>query len=52
MLETTMAMCKACADECMMHAEMSEHCKMCAQACMQCMEACEAMLTSMKAMAS
>lgn len=50
MLETTIAMCKACAAECMMHADMREECRMCAQACMECQKACEAMLMSMKSM--
>ena len=50
-LEATMMMAKACADECMMHAEIIDHAKMCAQVCMNCMTACEAMMNSMKSMA-
>ena len=35
MMQTTIMMCRACSAECMMHAEMSEHCRMCAMACDQ-----------------
>ncbi|WP_240665963.1 hypothetical protein [Agromyces sp. LHK192] len=51
MMESTMAMCRACSAECMMHAEMSEHCRMCAMACDQAAMALEKMLDSMKGMA-
>ena len=47
MLEATMMMCRACADECMMHADMSADCKMCAEVCRQCAAACQAMIDSM-----
>lgn len=50
MCEAMMTMAKACADECMKHGEMPTM-AMCAQACTECASACEAMLTSMKAMA-
>ncbi|GAA4697283.1 four-helix bundle copper-binding protein [Pseudonocardia yuanmonensis] len=36
--------CTACGDECERHAEMHEHCKICAQACRRCSEACQALL--------
>jgi hypothetical protein len=49
-METTMAMCRACSAECMMHAEMSEHCRMCAMACDQAAMALEKMLGSMREM--
>jgi len=48
MLQATMMMTRACANECMMHAEMSDHAKMCAEVCMNCASACEAMMASMK----
>jgi hypothetical protein len=47
MLEATMMMCRACATECMMHAEMSDHCKMCAEVCTNAVAACEAFKASM-----
>ncbi|QAY75079.1 aldehyde dehydrogenase [Agromyces protaetiae] len=50
MMESTMAMCRACSAECMMHAEMSEHCRLCAMACDQAAMALEKMLGSMREM--
>jgi len=47
MMQTTIAMCRACSAECMQHAEMSEHCRMCAMACDQCAAAMEKMMGSM-----
>jgi hypothetical protein len=47
MLEATMMMCRACADECMTHAEMSDHCRMCAEVCTNAVAACEALKASM-----
>jgi hypothetical protein len=32
--------CRACADECMLHADMHEHCRRCAEACTRCGQAC------------
>ncbi|WP_241975484.1 MULTISPECIES: hypothetical protein [unclassified Cryobacterium] len=49
-MDACMKMCMACAAECMMHAEMSEECKMCAEACRQCAAACERMMSAMKSM--
>jgi uncharacterized membrane protein len=34
------AVCKACGDECASHAEMHEHCRICADACRACERAC------------
>jgi hypothetical protein len=51
MLRATIAMCTACAAECGMHADMHEHCAMCAQACRDCIAACENLLAAMPAMA-
>ncbi|ROQ04950.1 MULTISPECIES: four-helix bundle copper-binding protein [unclassified Curtobacterium] len=43
-LEACLAACKACGDECAQHADMHEHCKICADACRRCEEACTALL--------
>lgn len=51
MMNACMMMGTACADECMMHAEMSPSCAMCAQVCMNMVAACEKMMSSMKTMA-
>jgi len=32
--------CQTCADECAQHADMHEHCRICAEACRRCEEAC------------
>jgi hypothetical protein len=34
------AVCQACGDECASHAEMHEHCRICADACRACEKAC------------
>ena len=47
MMQTTIMMCRACSAECMMHAEMSEHCRLCAMACDQAVMAMEKMMGSM-----
>jgi hypothetical protein len=38
--------CKACGDECAGHADMHEHCRVCAQACRDCERACRAALSA------
>jgi hypothetical protein len=50
MMQSTVMMARACSAECMMHAEMSEHCRMCAMACDQAVMAMEKMMGSMKGM--
>ncbi|HET8779761.1 MAG TPA: hypothetical protein VFM66_06785 [Agromyces sp.] len=50
MMQTTVMMCRACSAECMKHAEMSEHCRMCAMACDQAVMAMEKMMGAMKEM--
>jgi hypothetical protein len=40
LLEACRAACSACGTECGSHAEMHEHCRVCADACRQCEEAC------------
>ncbi len=47
MLQATITMCGACAEECMTHADMSDDCRMCAEACRQCAMACQKMMDSM-----
>lgn len=41
--------CQLCAAECEEHAEMHEHCRVCADACRQCEAACNEMLTALAA---
>jgi hypothetical protein len=36
--------CRACGEECGRHAEMHQHCQICAEACRNCADACEAAL--------
>ena len=40
LLEACAATCKSCADECERHAEMHEHCRVCAEATRRCEQAC------------
>ncbi|HEX6869775.1 MAG TPA: four-helix bundle copper-binding protein [Micromonosporaceae bacterium] len=39
--------CKTCGDECGAHANMHEHCRVCAEACRRCEQACREMLSSL-----
>jgi hypothetical protein len=39
-LETCATACRLCGDECDSHAQMHEHCRICAEACRRCEEAC------------
>ncbi|CAL9614077.1 hypothetical protein SUDANB6_05708 [Streptomyces sp. enrichment culture] len=39
--------CKACGDECASHAEMHEHCRVCAEACRRCEQACNDLLAGL-----
>ncbi|HEY0890770.1 MAG TPA: four-helix bundle copper-binding protein [Nocardioides sp.] len=43
-LEACATACKACGDECARHAEMHEHCRICADVCRRCEDACRALL--------
>jgi hypothetical protein len=47
LLEACATACKACGDECARHAEMHEHCRICAEACRACEQACRDLLASM-----
>ncbi|MER7133013.1 four-helix bundle copper-binding protein [Streptosporangium saharense] len=42
--------CRACGDECGRHADMHEHCRLCAEACRRCEQACAELITSLKTM--
>jgi len=47
MMEACVAMGEACAAECRMHAEMHEHCRICAMACEAMVDSCRRMMSSM-----
>lgn len=46
-LEACLAACEACGAECSTHADMHEHCRVCAEACKRCAEACRSALSSL-----
>ncbi|WP_432482749.1 four-helix bundle copper-binding protein [Kineococcus esterisolvens] len=46
-LQACAAACKACGDECGQHADMHEHCRVCAEACRACESACEELLATL-----
>lgn len=46
-LETCIAACRSCGDECERHAEMHEHCRICAEACRACERACRDLLEAL-----
>ncbi|GAB3325635.1 four-helix bundle copper-binding protein [Geodermatophilus aquaeductus] len=46
-LEACAAACKACGDECARHAEMHEHCRVCADSCRRCEAACRDLISSL-----
>jgi hypothetical protein len=41
------ATCKACGDECAQHAEMHEHCRICAESCRRCEHVCRDLLAAL-----
>ena len=45
-LEACAAACRACGDECAKHADMHDHCRICADACRRCEQACRELLNS------
>ena len=47
LLETCTATCKSCGDECERHAQMHDHCRVCAVACRRCEQACQELLAAM-----
>lgn len=48
LLEACVASCRKCGDECDRHAEMHEHCRVCAEACRNCERACQQLLAALK----
>ena len=46
-LEACAAACEACGDECAAHAEMHEHCRICAETCRRCEQACRDLVASL-----
>lgn len=48
LLEACRQACRTCANECKQHAEMHDHCRICAEACRRCEEACDQLLSTMK----
>ena len=51
MLGACIAMGEACAAECRMHADMHEHCRICAKACDAMVASCQSVMASMGSMA-
>jgi hypothetical protein len=48
LLEACVAACRSCGDECARHAEMHEHCRVCAEVCRRCEQACNELLAAMQ----
>src|SRR5262249_23684024 len=46
-LETCVASCIACAEECDLHAHHPEHCQLCAEVCRRCEQACRELLATL-----
>jgi hypothetical protein len=46
LLEACAQACKSCGDECERHAEMHEHCRVCAEACRDCEQHCRELLAA------
>lgn len=46
MLQTCQLACRLCGDECARHAEMHDHCRVCAQECQACEDACQQAMSS------
>ncbi|MCA2219048.1 four-helix bundle copper-binding protein [Jidongwangia harbinensis] len=47
LLEACVVACRSCGDECTSHADMHEHCRICAEACRICEHACRNLLAGM-----
>ncbi|GHB74912.1 hypothetical protein GCM10010377_76730 [Streptomyces viridiviolaceus] len=43
-LQACATVCRTCGDECASHADMHEHCRVCADACRRCEQACNGLL--------
>lgn len=48
LLESCVAICTSCGDECERHARDHEHCRICGEACRQCESACRKLLGAIK----
>jgi hypothetical protein len=46
-LQACAAACKVCGDECASHADMHDHCRICADACRACEDACNQLLNTL-----
>lgn len=46
-LEACRTVCRACADECGLHASVPSHCELCAEACRRCERACAEVISSL-----
>ena len=46
-LEACATACRACGDECARHAQMHEHCRVCAESCRRCDAACRELTSSL-----
>ena len=47
-LQACVMACRSCGDECERHAQMHQHCRVCAEACRRCEQACKDLLAAMK----
>jgi Domain of Unknown Function (DUF326) len=47
LLESCVAICRSCGDECERHAPMHAHCRVCAESCRRCEQACRALLAAL-----
>jgi hypothetical protein len=47
LLESCVAICRSCGDECERHAAMHAHCRVCAVACRRCEQGCLDLLTAL-----
>jgi hypothetical protein len=47
LLEACVAICGSCGDECERHAQMHEHCRICAESCRRCEQACRQLLDAL-----
>ncbi|MGB2567059.1 four-helix bundle copper-binding protein [Micromonospora citrea] len=47
LVEACATACRSCGDECAAHAQMHEHCRICADACRACERACRDLLATM-----
>jgi hypothetical protein len=48
LLESCVAICRNCGDECERHAAMHAHCRVCAEACRRCDQACRTLVDALK----